>query len=404
MRIGIITYYRVANFGANLQAVSTYRYLERRGHTPIFIRYMSPQLYAEVDGCYDSNPQVKAHLDFIDGIIVRQTATCFTADDVNEAIRQYDIQALIIGSDAVLQHHPLRSRIHRIGRKVPRIKIEPVNDERMFPNLFWGCGITPSVKKGLLSVSSQSSQFKYFSTKLKERMDEALKAFEYISVRDSWTQQMLLEVTGTEVPLTPDPVFSFNQNAGDLIPDRDHILRRYQLPDDYVLVSFVNVRLPDDVIFSLKDLFAASTPCVALPSPMGVRFNHNFDYEIPMPLNPADWYALIKYSRGYIGNNMHPIVVSLHNGVPCFSVDNYSNYDFWGRPRHDGASKIEDILKTYHLEQNHIVPYGNNTRQLAETICHCINNFPSETVRQTSATMKERYDTMMDSLLKALSL
>ena len=32
MRIGVITYYKVKNFGANLQAVSTYMYLKNNGN------------------------------------------------------------------------------------------------------------------------------------------------------------------------------------------------------------------------------------------------------------------------------------------------------------------------------------------------------------------------------------
>ena len=57
----------------------------------------------------------------------------------------------------------------------------------------------------------------------------------------------------------------------------------------------------------------AGLTCVALPMPTGVDFKHTFDYEIPTPLSPLDWYALIKYASAYIGENMHPVVVALHN-------------------------------------------------------------------------------------------
>ena len=40
MNIGILTYYRVANFGANLQAVSTYYYLKNNGYNPLFMSLM----------------------------------------------------------------------------------------------------------------------------------------------------------------------------------------------------------------------------------------------------------------------------------------------------------------------------------------------------------------------------
>lgn len=36
MKIGVLTYYRTGNFGANLQAVSTYNYLKKKGHEVIF--------------------------------------------------------------------------------------------------------------------------------------------------------------------------------------------------------------------------------------------------------------------------------------------------------------------------------------------------------------------------------
>lgn len=404
MRIGIITYYRVANFGANLQAVSTYRCLERAGHTPIFIHYMSRQLYAATDGFYESDPQIKAHLDFVDSIITRQTETCFTADDINHAIEKHAIEAIIIGSDAVLQHHPLRSRVHLYGRRLIRIRIDKVNDERLFPNLFWGFGINTGIKKAFMSVSSQNSQYQYFTSKLRQRMAEALNAFSYISVRDTWTQKMVHAITGHDVPLTPDPVFASNQNAGDLIPDREQTLRKFNLPEKYVLISFINVRVPDEVIFALKEQFAGVADCVALPSPLGIRFTHNYDYEIPMPLSSTDWYALIKYSCGYIGNNMHPIVIALHNGVPCFSIDNYSNYDFWRRPKNDGSSKIEDLLRRFNLSENHIVPYKDNTKGLEKRIYDCITNFPKEDVMRQSEQMYTGYEQMMQDILKTIAV
>lgn len=402
MRIGIITYYRVANFGANLQAVSTYKYLKSIGHSPIFIHYMSRQLYASTDGHYHTNAQVKAHLDFVDSVILDQTETCFNADDINNAIERYGIEAIIIGSDAVLQHHPLLSRIHIHGRRLKRVAIERVNDERMFPNLFWGCNINPTIKKAMMSASAQNSAYKFFTSKLKGRMNEALSRFSYVSVRDTWTRDMLKAITGKEVPITPDPVFAFNQNATELIPSKDEILQKFRLPEKYILVSFLNVGIPTDIVNKLKDRFAETAECVALPSPIGIQFCHSYRLEIPLPLNPADWYALIKYSCGYIGNNMHPVVVALHNNVPCFSIDNYSCYDFWGRPQENGASKIEDLLKRFHIEGNRIVPYKNNTHDLDIIIEEHISSFPKENVKAISTTLYENYKIMMESIIKSL--
>ena len=41
MKIGVLTFLNVANFGANLQAVSTYNYLKKAGHEVVFLHYLS---------------------------------------------------------------------------------------------------------------------------------------------------------------------------------------------------------------------------------------------------------------------------------------------------------------------------------------------------------------------------
>ena len=41
MNIGVLTFYKVANFGANIQGVSTFCYLKKNGHNPIFLNYVS---------------------------------------------------------------------------------------------------------------------------------------------------------------------------------------------------------------------------------------------------------------------------------------------------------------------------------------------------------------------------
>ena len=404
MKIGVLTYYKVANFGANLQAVSTYRYLEKAGHTPIFIHYMSRQLYDSTDGQYDSNVQIRAHMDFIDKHIVDQTGVCFSADDVNNLIETYSIEAIIVGSDAVLQHHPLLSRVFFVGHRFKRhVFIEKVNDERLFPNMFWGIGINKNIPMAMMSVSSQNSEYRYFSPWLKYKMRKALSRYSYISVRDTWTQKMLISVISKSMPITPDPVFAFNRNVGDIIPNRDYILSKYNLPENYILVSFLNVGIPNEIIKNLKNVFAETgIACVAFPSPIGVNFCHNYDYEIPLPLNPIDWYALIKYSKGYIGNNMHPIIVALHNAIPCFSIDNYSNYNILRHPKFDNSSKINDVLTRFGLNNNIIVPFGNNTENLHELIFHCLTNYPKESVVEQSKKMLEQYDLMMKDILYSL--
>ena len=200
---------RVANFGANLQALSTYYYLKSNGHEPWFINYYDRNIYIDLKNSIQTNIQVKKHIEFVDNNISNQSNICFSYKDVNNEIKRLGIEAVLVGSDAVLQHHPFMSRIHR-GKRKP-FYIEKISTDRMFPNVFWGVGLENTIPKAIMSASSQNSEYKYFSDKLKGKMANALNEFRMITVRDNWTKQLISCVMGKDISIkTPDPVFGLN--------------------------------------------------------------------------------------------------------------------------------------------------------------------------------------------------
>ena len=77
MNIGILTFYQVANFGANLQGLSTYFYLKNKGYYPIFINYMSDFTVKEWNYQKEIMPQAKAHETFVNSYIKEQTEICY---------------------------------------------------------------------------------------------------------------------------------------------------------------------------------------------------------------------------------------------------------------------------------------------------------------------------------------
>lgn len=401
MKIGILTFYRVPNFGANLQAISTYLYLKNHGHEPVMIIY-DPKRTNERNET-ELAVQAQTHLQFVDTLMPSHTQRCNGADEINIAIKKYKIEAIIVGSDAVVQHHPLLSRIHK-GRRKP-FYFSKLPPERMFPNPFWGVDIDPLIPMAMMSVSSQNSRFKLFSKSLKKRMAEALSRMKYISVRDAWTQQLILSVLDSQcrnVPITPDPVFAFNYNVSNLIPTVEDIRSRFNLPDKYVLVCLNAQNLEASQLQDLENKFAShGLHCVAFTLPVGIKFNHPFAYKVDTPLDPLDWYALIKYASGYVGCNMHPIVVSLHNAVPCFSIDHWGTRNFWGRSKDDGSSKVADILERYGLGDNRAVIENNKCVVDSNLIVDKILNYPKGKVAEFSKEWTESYKLMMDNILKS---
>lgn len=403
MNIGILTFYKVANFGANIQGVSTYYYLKKIGYNPIFLNYVSVKTENSLEESYKKSVQTKAHIDFVNSYIENQTENLYNSDDVVAAIDKYHIDAIIIGSDAVVQHHPLLSRIHR-GRRKPFYISHPA-PERMFPNPFWGCGFDDKIPTVMMSVSSQNSKYSQFSKSLKSRMCNTLNNMKYISVRDTWTLNMMKAIgVNHDVKVTPDPVFAFNYNAGHLVPSEDDIRKRFSLPKDYVLVSLHSQSLTLKTLDELNSMFkAVGKTCVAFPMPGGVRYQHHFDYEIKVPLSSIDWYALIKYASGYVGSNMHPIIVSLHNAVPCFSIDHWGTKDFFNRTVRDGSSKVEHIMGEFGLK-NYVKPIDNDICYVeASVIVDAIQKFPCEHVRKVALDKYDEYLKMMDEIMNKIT-
>lgn len=404
MKIGILTFYRVINFGANLQAISSYYYLKNKGHNPFLIYYESDQSIKlrEIQNM-DNKSQEKLQLDFVDSVLPNQTEICKDAVDINNVISKLGLDAIIIGSDAVLQHHPLLTRIER-GRRKP-FYIDKMVPERLFPNQFWGVGISKNIPIAMFSVSSQNSAYKKFSKDMLLKMSMTLERMKIITVRDSWTKSMIEYITKgrLEINITPDPVFAFNYNAGFLVPSEEYIRQKYNIPSKYVLVSLHKQSLSISQLDILNKLFSEEgMMCIAFPMPLGVKFKHNFSREIDLPLSPNDWFALIKYSNAYIGSNMHPIIVSLLNAVPCFSIDHWGRKNFLGKPIKDGSSKVLDILKQFEVSDCYAQISQGHSNVKAEIIVQKILSFPRKSVELKAKKFCELYIKEMNDIIEVL--
>ena len=400
MRIGILTYYKVGNVGAILQAVSTYNYLTRQGHEVVFLWYLSRYTDYSQTRSLKVSQQMKVHIDFINAQIPIQTEKLYGSSDIEKAIRVYRLEAVIIGSDAVLQHFPRFSTL-KWGQGL-KAWLRPIQAERRFPNPFWGCGLIEKLPVAMISVSSQNSPYRLYSSATKERMAKSLMGMKYISVRDAWTQQLVEAVCPSlTVDVTPDPVFAFNQNAGHLVPDKEDILRKFGLEENYTLVGLRNNVLSDATLAGIeKHFISQGVECVSFP--IGGNVSLPFKKKITYPISPIDWYALLKYAKAYIGSNMHPIVVSLHNAIPCFSIDNWGTTDFWGRRLNDGSSKVQDILSRYGLELNRKEITNGQCAVTSDEILEKLDSFPAHSAANMSALQYTAYCKMMDDCLKSL--
>ncbi len=406
MKIGLLAYHSAINFGATLQLLSTFMYMKNHGHTPIIINWVPKDLEAMYNRLSSGEQDILYRN--LRKNIWTESRLCRTDRDVAEVIREENIEAVVVGSDAVTQHHPFIERIVFPSRRI--IGINEITSDRLFPNPFWGVFneyLDRKVPVALLSGSSQDSAYQYISASTKRAMKTAVEGYSYMSVRDDWTQKMIQHVTkGTVVPpVTPDPVFAFRFNAESLIPSKEEILKRFHLPEKYFVLSFLNDKSVSQGWLTSFEQKAAEKgiACVSLP------FSHKDSFgslakNIALPLSPIDWFAVIRYSQGYIGNNMHPVIVSIHNNVPFFSFDNYGRTLLGGRRKDEQSSKILHLLRQAGLSQNRISCIASGYKApRSEDVLEKLLHFDLAVEKAFAEEYYKKYQTMMSDIIQAIS-
>ncbi|MDZ7739339.1 MAG: polysaccharide pyruvyl transferase family protein [Bacteroidales bacterium] len=401
MKIGLLTYHSVYNFGASLQLFSTISYLRKKGHEPVVINWVPHDLEKRYDSSIPEE-QAMAHREFAKKNF-RLTELCRTAAEVAEAVEKNKIEFIITGSDAVLQHSTLLSRLTMTSRG-PVLRKKPGSDV-LYPNPFWGSFI-PLLKKEIpvviMSASSQNTRYGLIRGKQRKEMAEALNRFSMVTVRDEWTRAMVRYLSYSKIrpEKTPDPVFAYNSNVDNGLTEQK-LRDRFNLPGKYLLVSFRTKRCISAVWMErLKKIAGENNmECVALAMPDGIKFENNFNKSIDLPLNPEDWYALIRYSAGYIGENMHPVVVALHNGVPFYTFDSYGivrfKFHVVGR-----SSKIYDILADAGLLQNRSGILSRAYKMPdPQYVMDRITGFDIEACKRFSLERQDKYEEMMERIL-----
>jgi hypothetical protein len=405
-KIGIITYHAVCNFGAQLQTISTVGFLKRSGYDPVVLHWYPKDL----DEMYQERipiEQYKIHKEFAEQNMPL-TKLCRTESDLIQVIEENNIDAIILGSDALFKYLPLSERRILNKRKLRYFYNKVTSDRDLIENPFWGYFI-PRLKKQIpvvaFSVSSQNSPFHSVNQIEYKELKRLLSQFKYITVRDGWTQKMVHYFLGkVDVPITPDPVFSFNQNTYLKTPTKEELLKKYNIPDNYVLLSFRLDYLNEDYIKHLEiELNANNYTAVVFPMPEGGKA-YGLSHKIDIPLSPLNWYYLIKYADGYIGERMHPIIVALHNAVPFFCFDEYGVEKtiipyFWKKYISE-SSKIYHILSKFDLLDN-TISYKKNIKEITpQRVVEELLKFNKKKVDDASGRYQKYYENSMLTLLE----
>jgi len=409
MKIGILTYHCVPNFGAQLQTVSTIGYLKKIGHEPTVLHWY-PQDLEDMYRKRIPAEQVVEHFEFAEQSMPLSNL-CRSESDLISEIERLNLDAVFAGSDALFKYVPKIKRVVFSKRKLRFVKRKLLTVENIDGNAFFGGFLSKTLKKVkavAFSVSSQNCDYLGMDESERYLMKSSLDNYAKISVRDEWTRQMIKTVTGRDdIDVSPDPVFAFNQNCYLDLPSKDVLLKKFSIPDNYVLISFWTKHLPEAYVNSLaNELRAKGLIPVAFPMPEKLK-DYGLEHRINLPLSPSDWYTLIKYSKGYIGERMHPIVVSLHNAVPFFCFDEYGTFKktLWGlRKKYiPSSSKTYHILNKAGLDEYMYSYFDENSKmpKPSEVVCKILD-FPKQKCFDFAKDYLDSYNRSMSKILKGL--
>lgn len=401
-----MTYHCVPNFGAQLQTVSTVGFLKRSGHEP-YVLHWYPQDLEDMYSTRVPESQAKIQMEFAETNLPL-TAICRTEDDLVRVVDGLNLDGIVCGSDALFKFVPKRCRSYFLIKKWKRRKINVLSVEDLVENPFFG-GFASRLQKKIpvvaYAVSSQNCPYRKMKRTEKKILGANLLNFSHISVRDEWTAGMVKFLLGghENVEIAPDPVFAFNRNNYLPLPDKSELLACYGIPENYVLLSFNTRFATEEYVKDLASELERGGFCpVALSMPERLQ---SFDVAkcVDLPLNPLDWYALIAYSKGYVGERMHPIVVALHNSVPFFAFDEYGFVEnrCWGIwTRFDvNSSKTYHILEKAGLLSNWVNYRNVDTLPTAEQVVCGIKNFDKAKCSAFAESCLEKYMQEMEKCL-----
>lgn len=340
MKIGILTFHRPANFGANLQAYSSMCYLRALGYEVKVIDYIRPG-----DVGYRKSVDIKqfeAHKIFVEKRLAL-TKQATTSEELCQVVEEEGFDAIVVGADAVWRS-PKDTNIYFA---------EWLFDNRRLANIPVASISPAHMGNGFLSISENE----------RDVIHKCLMKFKYITVRDIWTKEVINRdlFNGEEFVkiINPDPVFTMYRNIEGEVWDS-----RGRNEKGYYLMSLPTNWANDGRFASKKKkwfddfkahVHRAGYELVELPIPEG-KSGMSFDYIVDYPIDPIQWFLWIKNAKAFCGLRFHAIVSSISNGTPFYSIDSYGDnsriskiLDIIGlhkmARRRDNRSKIYNLLK-----------------------------------------------------------
>lgn len=288
MKVGILTHYNVNNQGAQLQLAAMQMFLREHGHESVVLTYEKNFDFDSGEkkknsGSIKALPYYLRHYLFEKGLGL----TLFNVRKVlchRKALKKYsyapydtdDIDAAVIGSDEVFSIDVGCNRMmYGYGLHAPAIAYAP--------------------------AFGRSTEETLREHNCLELIAEGLKNnVRFLSARDTHTQQMILALTGREVPLTCDPVLLY---SGLGFTEKGRPIKR-----PYMIVYAYDCNMTSaDEIRGIKQYAKANGLITVSLGTYHAWCDRN------IVCNAQEWYTYFKNAACVVTDTFHGAVVGMKN-------------------------------------------------------------------------------------------
>lgn len=375
MKIGILTYHRSINYGAFLQAYCLSKYVQKivgdRADVEIidYTSLSSSQIYNKSLFRGDDRASAwKKRIGFERSCFLlplsRESLCSDDLSEVKDFLRRQNYDLIIVGSDEVWK----------------------VDGMRGFPTAYWLNFDIGNCERISYAVSARTAFHKITSEK-KRYMNESVKKFCYLGVRDQVTAELIRQISGKEPNLNCDPTFLIPFHY-DKTAYREKLDKRYRLEKKQKLIG---IMIPDQkLIKKIKGKLGNQYKIVAL-------YDSHKDADINMVgIGPFEWLKVIGCLDFLITDRFHGTVFAMKMGIPFLAIETYDTKE---------NSKLYYLLNSNGIDNHYMLYHNGNTvyEEILVKLTQLMEQGDNDKIQEALRKEREKSISFKKELLMILS-
>lgn len=339
MKIALLTW-TYFNYGTQLQAYSMCMYLKNNGQDVDFINYLTRKEDVIRYGKKNLSHQIKRVIKKSKQISLNRRMAKIGDDNI-EALknRQYKFDTFMKNSLPLTKKYTA-SELLNISDCYDLYIVG--SDQVWSPKYLDGRFFLDFVKnKNKLVAYAPSFGVKSLNPEITERVSKWIQRFEYLSVREIAGKEIILELTGKEVPVVLDPTFLFNKDEW-----YSNFEASNQQDEKYILCYFLSENSYYwKVVSKIADILGFKV--IIVP-------NTPDDFECPyekyIDVAPIDFAKMIYDAAYVITDSFHGTAFAINFGIDFLTLARFSE-----KSKESENSRVKSILELLNFDDRFIV-------------------------------------------------